>query len=196
MARTQYGLASERLGMTGTRQFGGSFFPAVCYGIAALMLVLFYYRHPGANAPTDSVYGYVLFGINCFFSARIAISDARTLKIPFLHLGVIGLTAIFVAAISQTLLPSFLAAASAAITLLTARQLTTYVTGKPSIGIGDIMLSFCLGFWLTPATLPFALIVAITVTALFRLILDFRLGSRIPFAPGIALGFCLVAAIG
>lgn len=182
--------------MTGTRQFGGSIFPTVCYSIAALMLVLFYYRHPGANAPTGSVYGNVLFGMNCFFSARIAIADARTLRIPFLHLGVIGLTAIFMSAISQTLLPSFLAAASAAVTLLIARQLTTYVTENPSIGIGDIVLSFFLGLWLTPAILPFALIVALTFTALFRLILNGKLGSRIPFAPGIALGFCLVAAIG
>ena len=160
------------------------------------MLILFYYRHSGGNAPTDSIYSYILFGVNCFISVKISLSDARTLRIPFLHLGVIGLTALFAAGITQTLLPSFLAAASAAITLLTARQLTTYVTGKPSIGIGDIMLSFCLGFWLTPATLPFALIVALTVTALFRLILGGKLSSRIPFAPGIALGFCLVAAIG
>ena len=181
--------------MTGTRQFGGSFFTAACYGTAALMLIVFYYRQPSANAPTDSIYVYVLFGMNCFFCARIAISDARTLRIPFLHLGVIGLTATFVAAISQTLLPSFLAAASAAVTLLIARQLTTYVTGKPSMGIGDIVLSFFLGLWLTPAILPFALIMALTFTALFRLILNGKLGSRIPFAPGIALGFCLVATI-
>jgi prepilin signal peptidase PulO-like enzyme (type II secretory pathway) len=183
--------------MMGTRQFGETLFPGASYATAALLLLLYCFRQSsGASASTDNVSDYLFFGISCLCSAHISVSDARTLKIPLLQLSIIGLSAILAAATSQTILASSLAATSAAVTLLLARQLTTYLTQKPSIGIGDIVLSFCLGLWLSPATLPLALIIALTFTALFRLIADHKLGPRIPFAPGIAFSFCLVAAIG
>lgn len=181
----------------GTRQFGGTLLQAISFITAALLFLLYYFRQsPGANASIDNVSDYLFFGISCFCSAQISVSDARTLRIPLPYLGIIGLSAILAAGTSEAMLANSLAAISATVTLLIARQMTTYLTQKPSIGIGDIVLSFCLGLWLTPATLPFALLIALTFTALFRLTVDDTLGPQIPFAPGIAFGFCLVAAIG
>lgn len=63
--------------------------------------------------------------------------------------------------------------------------------GRMGLGSGDILLAGALGLWCSPATATLGVALGAGLTLIMALILKARAQTRLPFAPGLAIGFIL-----
>lgn len=134
------------------------------------------------------------FGVCCGIVAHATACDLFIRRVSNWHcLGVSG-TALVSAYLSGTFLQAGLSSLSALATLCLAAMIANRATGQPSLGRGDLIFVAAIALWVEPAQLPFAFLIAIATTLSLRLIPGISRTSRLPFIPGLALGFCLMAA--
>ncbi len=167
---------------------------ALCLGTALLLAA----AYGGLTALTDSlsVLQIALFGAAGAVTAAAAALDLRTRRVLDLHWLLIATLGLVTAWVMGGILPALLSAFSAAATLSLAGAIASRLTRRPALGAGDILLATSLALWVAPAHSPFAFLIAVAVTAF--VFMTNRSGKihALPFAPGLAVGFGLIALTG
>lgn len=136
----------------------------------------------------------VSFAICCGVAANAAALDLFIRRVSSWHCLGVAMTGFVSASVSGTLLQAFLSSLSALATLCLAAMIANKSAGRPSLGRGDLIFVAAMALWVEPSQLPFAFLIAIAITLGLRLIPGYARPAHLPFIPGLALGFCLMAA--
>jgi len=167
---------------------------ALCLGAA----LLFAAAYGGLTALTDSLsmLQITLFGAASAVAAAAAAFDLRTRRVLDLHWLLIAVLGLVTAWVTGGILPALLSTFSAAATLSLAGAIASRLTRRPALGAGDILLAAGLALWVAPAHSPFAFLIAVAVTAFVSVTNRSGKIHALPFAPGLAVGFGLIALTG
>ncbi|GJL96477.1 MAG: hypothetical protein DHS20C06_02940 [Hyphobacterium sp.] len=159
--------------------------------LAAILAFLFY------NNTSDRMISSMAFALAAGAGAVAAAIDARRHLLPDAGASLIAIGALISAIIRDEVINALIASVISAAVLIVAAMLTYRPARGKSLGEGDVILAGACGLWLTPEQVPYALICATVVTA----VVGFTIGvtqrdhsGRMPFAPGIAIGYAVAAA--
>lgn len=164
--------------------------PAALVSLLLVVAAIFWLTAP--TAP-------VLFAVAAGAGAVSATTDMRHQLLPDSGSVLIGLAGLASAIIVSLLPGRALSVVMTLAILALAAGLVRWRTGRAALGSGDLLLGAACAIWVPASLAPLALLLAVVATLLLAMLTrqnTDKLGLRLPFGPGLLVGFGITAIVG